>query len=154
MKNQSGFTLIELMITLVLAVIVMTLAIPGFREMIQNNRIITHANEVMTAINLARGEAVKRGAQVNVTAKSGTNWASGWTVATASGTGLRDHAAIADSMTLTGSAGAVNFDGRGFLVGSNDITIDVCDSSRNGETGREIQVKATGRISVINLTCS
>lgn len=63
-RRRSGFTLIELMIAIAVAAILITLATPSFRLLIQNNRISGAANDFVTALNLARGEAIKRGATV------------------------------------------------------------------------------------------
>jgi type IV fimbrial biogenesis protein FimT len=61
-----GFTLIELMITIVLAVIVIALAVPSFQDTIRNNRLVTQTNQFISALNLARSEAIKRGVRVTV----------------------------------------------------------------------------------------
>lgn len=75
------------MITLVIASIVLTMAVPGMRDLVQNNRITGQVNEMVTAFNLARMEAIRRGAPVSVCASadqagcSGANdWATGWIV--------------------------------------------------------------------------
>jgi type IV fimbrial biogenesis protein FimT len=89
MKKQRGFTLVELMMTLVIASIVLTLAVPSFRDLIQNNRITGQVNEMVTAFNLARMEAIRRGSPVSVCASTdqascsgANNWATGWIVFT------------------------------------------------------------------------
>ncbi|NOY67755.1 MAG: prepilin-type N-terminal cleavage/methylation domain-containing protein [Gammaproteobacteria bacterium] len=69
-NNQSGFTLIEVMMVIVLGSIIITLAIPGFRSFIQNNRIVTQTNGLVTSLILARSEAIKRGTRVSVCASS------------------------------------------------------------------------------------
>ena len=61
-----GFTLLELMVTVAVAAILATVAVPGFRDLIQNNRVTTQTNELVTALNFARTEAVKRGRPVDV----------------------------------------------------------------------------------------
>ncbi len=76
---NSGFTLLELMITISIAGILAAIAIPSFKSSISGNRLTTNTNELVTALNLARSEAVKRGQQV-VVRRSGTNWENGWTV--------------------------------------------------------------------------
>lgn len=95
--KQSGLTIIELMVTLVVAVILISLAIPNFRLLIQNNRITSATNDFLAVVSLARAEAVKRGAtvlicrtddpQANppdcVRADSSVhdgNWSSGWLI--------------------------------------------------------------------------
>ena len=62
----SGFTLIELMVAIAVAAILITLATPSFRLLIQNNRISGAANDFVSVFNLARAEAIKRGAVVFV----------------------------------------------------------------------------------------
>jgi len=59
--RQSGFTLIELMVTITVAAILITLAVPNFILLIQNNRITSATNDFITVLNQARAEAVKRG---------------------------------------------------------------------------------------------
>lgn len=54
-----GFTLIELMVTMAVAAILLTQAVPSFRAMIANNRITSQVNELVTSINYGRSEAAK-----------------------------------------------------------------------------------------------
>jgi len=75
--------------TLVIASIVLTLAVPSMRDLIQNNRITGQVNEMVTAFNLARMEAIRRGSPVSVCASTdqascsgANNWATGWIVFT------------------------------------------------------------------------
>jgi type IV fimbrial biogenesis protein FimT len=64
--HEMGFTLIELMVTLAVAAIVLTVAVPSFQDLVRNNRLATQANQLVSALNLARSEAVKRGVRVTV----------------------------------------------------------------------------------------
>lgn len=64
MKHQSGVTLIELLVTLSIAVILMTVAIPNFQDFMRASRTSSIAMDQMGALNVARSEAIKRGAQV------------------------------------------------------------------------------------------
>jgi type IV fimbrial biogenesis protein FimT len=76
------------MITLVIASIVLTMAVPGMRDLVQNNRITGQVNEMVTAFNLARMEAIRRGSPVSVCASTdqetcspvATDWPEGWIV--------------------------------------------------------------------------
>ncbi|MCP5158555.1 MAG: GspH/FimT family pseudopilin [Gammaproteobacteria bacterium] len=99
MNRNSGFTLVELIVTLAIAAIVVTVGVPSFQAMMRNNRAATHTNEFMSALNLARSEAVKRGWRVvlcpstNQTNCTGTPWENGWIVfvdADANGNGALD----------------------------------------------------------------
>jgi len=82
-----GFTLIELMITLVIVIILTSIALPSFRSMIVSNNIITTTNELVATVNYARSEAIRRGKGITICKSSsgtgcltggGTYWDSGW----------------------------------------------------------------------------
>lgn len=68
-RNQSaGFSLIELLITIVIAAILAAVATPSFKEFIANQRIKTAAYDIMALLTLARSEAIKRDANVSLNA--------------------------------------------------------------------------------------
>ncbi|WP_127475940.1 GspH/FimT family pseudopilin [Sulfurivermis fontis] len=148
MKNVRGFTLVEVMVTLVVLAIVLSFAVPSFNTLLQDNRMTTRANDVVIALNLARSEAIKRGADATVTATGG-DWNNGWTVA-AGGADLRIFPATAGTVTITGSIPAITYRGSGMAT---QLTVTVCDSGRTGETGRQITVAATGRLAMGNFVC-
>lgn len=63
-RSQAGFTLMELMLTIGLAAVLFGLAIPSFRGIIANNQLVTQTNDLITAVTLARSEAIKRNSTV------------------------------------------------------------------------------------------
>jgi len=81
-KNNTGFTLIELMVTIAIAGVVLGIAIPSFNDAIRNSRLTTTANKLTATLNLAKSEAIKRGVQVTVRRKGATSkhWEQGWDV--------------------------------------------------------------------------
>lgn len=58
-RRSSGFTLLELLITISIVGIIAAFAVPSFREMIANNRLAAQTNEVTSLISFARSEASK-----------------------------------------------------------------------------------------------
>jgi type IV fimbrial biogenesis protein FimT len=101
--KQSGITLIEIMVTVAIAAILMSVAVPAFRGLIAGSRASTAANEILASLIIARSEAVKRGITVVVQAE-GNDWTDGWEVSAST---------VPDPTVLSTNAG---LDG--------DITID------------------------------
>jgi type IV fimbrial biogenesis protein FimT len=59
-RVQSGFTLLELMVVVVLAGVLLGIGVPAMGDFIRNARITRAANDVMVGLHLARSEAIKR----------------------------------------------------------------------------------------------
>jgi type IV fimbrial biogenesis protein FimT len=57
----SGFSLVELMVTVAIAAILMAIAAPSFKIFIDNQKLLTTATEFYSAVNMTRSEAIKRG---------------------------------------------------------------------------------------------
>jgi len=152
-NKTSGFTLIELMITLSIAAILMSVAAPSFTSMIQNNRMTSQANQFIASLTYARSEAIKRGVNIDVTATSGnTNWQGGWTISVSGGDTLKVFAALDGTSTLISDADISPFQYQPSGRASTTATFSLCDG-RDGEEGRELQISTTGRISVSKVTC-
>lgn len=87
MKSTSGFTLIELLVTVAVAAILAVVAVPGFQALFQGNRAATQTNNLVSALNFARSEAIRRGTTValcpsadQATCTGATDWTTGWIV--------------------------------------------------------------------------
>jgi type IV fimbrial biogenesis protein FimT len=59
-RGQTGFTLLELMLVVVLAGILLGIGVPAMGDFIRNARITGAANDVMAGLHFARSEAIKR----------------------------------------------------------------------------------------------
>jgi len=89
--HAEGVTLIELLVALSVAAIVLTLGIPAFTDFLASNRMTAAANDVVSAMHLARSEAIKRRVPVtfcasdnalapNPACSAGSNPGAGWVV--------------------------------------------------------------------------
>ena len=92
-RGSRGFTLVELMIAIALLAILVGIALPFYQDTIADQRNRTAANELHSALVLARSEAVKRNAVIRVEFTPGLPWRYG----------LRD-AANAEIKHVEGSA--------------------------------------------------
>lgn len=162
-RNKSlGVTLIELIVTISIAGILLSIAIPSFSSVINSIRLTTYANEWVATLNLARSEAVKRGRQVSIRRKGNTNqnWDLGWDVFTdvngdgaldAVDTLLKTYPALTNGFTLrTGTTNYQIFAAylpSGLILNPNLITdtFKLCDYSANTTTSRAIEINAMGR---------
>ena len=75
-KPTQGFTLIELLIVIAIVGITLGIAVPSFQSLIASNRLTTSANSLVSALQLAKSEAIKSNYLVVVN-KNGT-WSNGW----------------------------------------------------------------------------
>jgi len=87
MESENGFTLVELLITIVVVSILLATGVPSFMEFIKNNRLSTQANDLVISIQVARSEAVKRGtgsvicaSTDQATCSASDDWTTGWIV--------------------------------------------------------------------------
>jgi type IV fimbrial biogenesis protein FimT len=163
MKKNSGFTLLELVITVALISIVFAIAIPSMTTFTQNDRLTTNINTLIGHLAYARSEAVKRNQQVSVCVSNDTatctagNWQDGWIVYidadgsntfTAGEEVLRAQQALDGANTLTTAIGSqVIYDYRGFVTAASVGSFLLCDA-RSGAFGKTIRISTTGRVRV------
>jgi len=77
-----GFTLVEAMIVVVILAIVAAMAMPSLDAALTNQRLRNAATDLVSALLLARSEAIKRGVEVQVAPLTPGDWTSGWRVVT------------------------------------------------------------------------
>jgi type IV fimbrial biogenesis protein FimT len=95
MNRQTGFTTIELMVTLAIVAIVLVIAIPTFRYITNSYRMSAEVNGLLGDLEYARAEAIKEGQGVTVctssnggaTCSASNSWQNGWVVYS-NGTGV------------------------------------------------------------------
>lgn len=164
--GSTGFTLIELMVTLAVVAILSLIAVPNMRAIIQNNRVMTLSNDFLSDINLARSEAIKRVVNVRIctwdststpsapACNGGGNWSLGRAVwADMNSDGVLNAGELVRSregltpMTLTPNAAVdpIIFNSRG--VPASNVTFRLCDD-RGTAFAKNITINATGQASV------
>jgi len=66
----SGFTALELLITIATLGLVTSLVVPALRDFVLEQRAVSRLNEFVAAVNFARNEAVRRGVSVTLCASA------------------------------------------------------------------------------------
>lgn len=87
-----GFTLLELLITMAIAALLMTLAVPSMKSIMERNAVSNQVNTFLGSLRYARSEAIKLGAPVVMCrsanpeaaspacADAAGSWATGWVI--------------------------------------------------------------------------
>lgn len=161
-----GFTLIELLVVLVVLTLGTLIVLPSMKEFTARNRLLSVQTDFMSALNLARSEAVRRGVPVLFLAASGgvtgNAYANGWRlVPDLNGNGsvdsgeseLRAATALPSDIKLDGDATLV-YAASGFLTPASSHSYTLCPAS-GSQQGLQITVTPSGLADVVAITtCS
>jgi type IV fimbrial biogenesis protein FimT len=75
-----GFTLIELLVTMTVAAVLLAIAVPSFRQFMVSQRVKAASYDLVSSLQFARSEAVKRNRAVSVAPDAAAAWGQGWSV--------------------------------------------------------------------------
>jgi type IV fimbrial biogenesis protein FimT len=175
--TQAGFTLYELLITVLVIGVILTFAVPNMQGFAQNSRMTSTANDLHAAFHLARSESSR--AKTNITicpsadgSNCGGTWQQGYIVfvdedgdlarAGATETVLRSHGEIAEGVSMVIANGATYFSysstglGRPNVNGNTALSqVVMCDERGNitgpggNSAARLFVVTPLGRATII-----
>lgn len=97
-RRMLGLGLVELMVTLAVVAILLSVAAPSFANILRESRLTTASNELLAALFLTRSTAITQGRRVTIctsadgeVCESGIGWDAGWIVfADLNNNGIRD----------------------------------------------------------------
>ncbi|RMF13162.1 MAG: prepilin-type N-terminal cleavage/methylation domain-containing protein [Gammaproteobacteria bacterium] len=150
-RQEKGFTLVELMMTLAVIGVIAVFALPMFGDVVERNRVVAKSNEIVGAIAFARTEAVKTGKAAYVEATGG-DWKNGLSVTDSKRTTTLRQVDLPKGYTLaaTTTTVAVGFDSTGFA--SSTLTLRLCPADKS-IPGKEYSIAKSGLVSVTSYTC-
>lgn len=159
-SNKRGFTVIEMMITIAVLAVILTVAVPSFGRFVEQQKLTATANHLVTHLQFARSQAIRRNTLVaacpsddGLTCTGRNRWENGWIVyLDPEGTGqpaepedvLRVVQGDQELNMHSGGRYRVRFKGSGVAYGTN-LTIRVC-SPGNPEAARAVIVSNPGRV--------
>lgn len=140
----SGFTLLELLVTIALVAILASFAIPAFQSTVQSNRLLSCSNKLVAAVQFAKSEAVTEKKTILVTSQVNPNGTPSYRV----GADLNSDNAVSDAeliqllscesegVTMTNSLGTdyLSFGSTGFRNdGQGAISFTTCNKQKKGK---------------------
>lgn len=169
---QGGFSLVELVVTLIVLSVLLMMAAPSFVTFRKNSELTSAVGDLSSTLSNARTEAMRRGVATQVqpgapASAASIGWTDGWyayadnnrngSYAAASDDLISQHAALPSSVSLDGSnafaaAGKndyVRFNGDGFARKSDGSFIsNTYVQLTNGIRRRRIIMQPTGQVVV------
>lgn len=173
--NQSGATMLELMVVVAVSAILLGIGIPSFASFTSNSRLANATNSLVSSLHLARSEAIKRSARAVMcpsstatTCAASGGWHQGWllfhdannnAVLDGGETVILTQAGMPEGFRLTGNtpvsryisytpSGATRQISGAFQAG----TLTVCNDSGSSDEARKIIISSTGRPRVVRTT--
>lgn len=167
MNKSNGFTLIELMVTIAVASILLTIAIPSMSQFIVSSRITSNTNDMVFLVSLSKSEAIKRRKEVTLQRK-GTGAQDDWSngaivyiddndnsVFDAGDERIYETGALQTGMFIKVIAPSTNqaqiqFNPRGGLSGTATYQFGICTTRAGFPVSRQrlLDVRMSGRASV------
>ena len=162
-RATRGFSLLELLVTIAVAAILLAVAIPSYRSVVQRNAMAATVNDLVGDLNYARSQAVTRGQDVFVCSSNnqlncngGKDWSTGWVIYAAvdpsensptptKDNRLRVHGPVGAGFQISAGGGSLSFNSSGFAMSGDTFT------AKGNDVGQvtQVRVAVTGRVELV-----
>lgn len=175
MREEKGFTLIEVIVSIAIVSILAAIAIPSYRFIINSGRVSSDMNALVGTLQFARSEAIRRGLSVTVcasatstvttngtpspTCATASNWQVGWVSfvdvnnSASFDTGdtvvsVQGPLESGNTLVASGSTVALRFNREGFVSGltSGPVLITLTPPNNGATQKRCLSVSSVGRL--------
>jgi type IV fimbrial biogenesis protein FimT len=149
--TSSGFTLIELMVTIAVMAIIVSIAAPNISNQLANQRVKSTAATLANALKEAKVESILRRQNVTVVYNPTT---SKKIVLTANGNEISSYN-LSDKSTVTqtitpSTTTEIIFQPNKKISGNATVVYTICDSGSYSETPRQVSLTNIANVNVIN----
>ena len=150
--SSSGFTLIELMVTIAVLAIIVGIAAPSISTQIANQRVKSTAINIESALKEAKAESIIRRQNVTVTYSNTLNTITltgrnSTVIATYNVNSQSTVSRVITPATVT----QVVFQPNKLISGaSTEVVYAICDSGSSNETPRQVRINSIANISITN----
>lgn len=150
---NSGFTLIELMVTIAVLAIIVSIAAPSISTQLANQRVKSTASVIENALKEAKAESIIR--RQNITVRYETSGTAKKIdlhtgITNTSSTNISSHNISEQSVVSITPATTVVFQPNKLIVGDDEIVYSICDSSSTSETLGQVRVNKIANINTTN----
>jgi type IV fimbrial biogenesis protein FimT len=171
-STQHGLSLIELIVSVTIVAILLSIGVPSYRYVTNSNRVAAEVNGLLMDMQFARSESLKEGRTVTVcpataalTCAASTNWQNGWIVfMDINGNGQVDNAATEvvlrsqpsfaannDTFVSDNKVQFVTFNREGFAAGlpapaAGYITVTLHDKTSASQWTRCLEINTIGKL--------
>lgn len=163
-SKATGFTVIELLVSLAIAGVLIGIGLPAFNGFIVQQRLTSDANSFAGAIAYARSESTRRGDTVSLQAigSDGANeWGEGFCVVVGNPGDCNAPLRIYDPANLSTINGqgaldgitSLSFNGRGLFTLGASGQLDLCSNDTLEDPGRQLDISVIGRLNISELDC-
>lgn len=150
---QRGFSFIELMLTVAIFAILVSIGLPAFNDATANSSLRSATMDMISTINTARAQAVTLRQEITLKPIDDAVWANGWVLEYPAGSAEEDQQFIPDSrVEITEANGLTNIRFLTSGLVSDPVDFTICDY-RVGETGRQLEVSKLARVERTEVAC-
>ena len=150
--TSSGFTLIELMVTIAVLAIIVGIAAPSISTQIANQRVKSTAINIESALKEAKAESIIRRQNVTVTYSNTLNTITltGRNSTVIATYNVNSKSTVSQDITPT-TVTQVVFQPNKLISGaSTEVVYTICDSGSSNETPRQVRINSIANISITN----
>jgi type IV fimbrial biogenesis protein FimT len=145
-RSSTGFTIVELLVTIAIATILTTIAIPSFSALIASQRAKTAASELFASLLTARSVAIARNGNVTVSPLAGGWNQGGWQILDPANAVLETHGAVANvTITPTPAASTVVYRPSGRVLAGSTTSFLITTTSGSTTNFQCISLNLSGR---------